>query len=102
MYRIALNTAISYFRQAKRAADVQRLSVGHIEIPDFGEGPDLELLNFAIQRLSQVEKALIMLYLEEKSYQEISDILGITNTNVGVKINRIKIKLEKIIKELTL
>ncbi|MNL68062.1 RNA polymerase sigma factor SigX [compost metagenome] len=56
------------------------------------------LLKQAINTLTQIEKAIILLYLEEKSYEEISEIIGITKTNVGVKINRIKIKLEKIIK----
>jgi RNA polymerase sigma-70 factor (ECF subfamily) len=56
------------------------------------------LLNQAIQQLSRIEKAVIMLYLEEKSYREISEIMGITESNVGVKLNRIKTKLENIIK----
>ena len=61
--------------------------------------PNMALLNEAIQQLTRIEKAIIMLYLEEKSYKEISDIMGISHSNVGVKINRIKIKLEKIIKK---
>jgi RNA polymerase sigma factor (sigma-70 family) len=58
-------------------------------------------LNRAIQQLTKIEKALIMLYLEEKSYQEMSEVLGISQSNVGVKINRIKQKLEKIIKAIS-
>ena len=103
MYRIALNTAISHFRNVTRQPDRLSLSEFDFQIPDINERQQLDesinLLNDAIQQLSRIEKAIIILYLEEKSYQEISDIMGITNSNVGVKINRIKTKLEKIIKK---
>jgi len=56
------------------------------------------LLQQAIAQLTQIEKAIIMLYFDEKSYEEISEIVAITKTNVGVKLNRIKAKLGKIIK----
>lgn len=105
MYRVALNTAISYFR--KEIKKPERLSISSIEfeipaITDFPDNhDDLKLLNDAIQRLTKIEKALIMLYLEDKSYRDISDVLGISNSNVGVKLNRIKLKLEKIIKAIS-
>jgi RNA polymerase sigma factor (sigma-70 family) len=105
MYRVALNTAISYFR--KEIKKPKKLSISDVEfqipaITDFPDGYDeLKLLNDAIQCLTKIEKALIMLYLEEKSYREISEVLGISNSNVGVKLNRIKLKLEKIIKAIS-
>ena len=52
---------------------------------------------FSLQ-LSSVEKAIVMLYLEDHSYEEIAAIIGITRTHVGVKLNRIKHQLKKIIK----
>jgi RNA polymerase sigma-70 factor (ECF subfamily) len=55
-------------------------------------------LHLAIDRLSEIEKAIIMLYLDEKSYDEISEIIGISTSNVGVRLNRIKNKLNKTIK----
>lgn len=100
MYRVALNTAISWFRKEKRKPEQLKISVAELQLPDIEPGEEVEILHQAIQHLTQVEKAIIILYLDEKSYQEISDIMGITLSNVGVKINRIKMKLEKIVKAL--
>ena len=61
------------------------------------ESDNLTKLKQAIELLTKIEKAIIMLYLDERSYDEISDIIGISNSNVGVKLNRIKIKLAKLI-----
>ncbi len=52
----------------------------------------------AITRLSEVEKAIVMLYLEDKSYEEMEDILGISNGTLRVKMNRIKDKLRTLTK----
>ncbi|MBA4053284.1 MAG: RNA polymerase subunit sigma-70 [Marivirga sp.] len=102
MYRVALNTAISNFRKEIRKPERQSISRSEFQIPDISPFEDdhdnLSLLKQAIQQLSKIEKAIIMLYLDEKSYEEISDIMGITKSNIGVKINRIKTKLETIIK----
>lgn len=102
MYRIALNTAITNFRKESRAPERRSISESEFEIPDMDSFTDehehMGLLSQAVGYLTQIEKAIILLYFEEKSYQEIADIIGITKTNVGVKINRIKVKLEKIIK----
>jgi RNA polymerase sigma factor (sigma-70 family) len=102
MYRVALNTAISNFRKESRKPGRRSILEADFEIPDFSDLPqqneNLTLLKLAINQLTQIEKAIIILYLEEKSYEEISEIIGISKSNVGVKINRIKVKLEKIIK----
>lgn len=99
MYRVALNTAISHFRKQVRKPENTALSKHEFRIPDLSTFPEdneqAQLLNRAINQLSAIEKALIMLHLEEKSYDEISDIIGITPNNVGVKLNRIKTKLEQ-------
>lgn len=101
MYRVALNTAITIFRKDKKRPSAQEISLAELEIPnlkDLFEDSDNSLrLKVAIEQLSKIEKAIIMLYLDEKSYEEISDIIGISNSNVGVKLNRIKTKLEKIL-----
>jgi RNA polymerase sigma-70 factor (ECF subfamily) len=55
----------------------------------------LNLLYDAIRKLSEIDRAVIMLYLEEKSYQEIADIIGTNPNNIGVRVNRIKVKLKK-------
>jgi RNA polymerase sigma-70 factor (ECF subfamily) len=102
MYRVALNTAISHFRREHKKPPRQSINGIKFDIPDIANDIEqherFEAMNRAIDQLSRIEKAIIMLYLEEKSYQEISDIMGISHSNVGVKLNRIKIKLGKIIK----
>jgi RNA polymerase sigma-70 factor (ECF subfamily) len=102
MYRVALNTAISNFRKESRKPERRSILDADYEIPDFSDtglqSENMQLLNTAVGQLNSIEKAIIMLYLEEKSYTEISEITGITKTNVGVKLNRIKTKLEKLIK----
>jgi RNA polymerase sigma-70 factor (ECF subfamily) len=61
------------------------------------EDESLNQLYVAIRRLSEVDRALILLYLEEKSYQEIADILGTNANNIGVRVNRIKERLKKML-----
>jgi len=77
------------------------LSVDHQNLKDTAEHRiDLEYateLQTAINLLNNFDKALVMLYLDEKSYKEIAEIMAITESNVGVKINRIKRKLQEII-----
>ena len=60
----------------------------------------LKILQDFIHNLNELNKALMLLYLEEKSYEEIAQVLGITKTNVATKISRIKIKLKKEFKKL--
>lgn len=102
MYRVALNTTISNFRKESKKPDRQYFKKDDFQIPDLNfyaeENENIQLLHQAITKLSEIEKAIIMLYLDEKSYDEIAEIIGITNSNVGVRLNRIKLKLEKIIK----
>ena len=101
MYRIALNTAISNFRRATRkpqSTPFSRLPFQLPEQPEPDSLPDeLPQLYAAIDRLTTIEKALVTLYLDEKSYEEMATILGIGKSNVGVKLSRIRIKLEQIV-----
>ncbi len=102
LYRIALNTAISGLRKQKRlitSVDPESLPTEWQDIQYPGDKEEqLRLLYTAIDRLSEVEKALTMLYLENKSYQEMEEILGIAQNNLRVKMNRIRDKLRKITK----
>ncbi len=100
MYRISLNTAISGIRKQKRRPITASLE----GVDEKGEsGNDLErserqeILWKAIARLSRVEKAIVILYLEEHSYEEIAEVMGLTVNHIGVKINRIKKKLRGIL-----
>lgn len=93
IYRIALNTCISFFRR-------KRISVNYIdiplEIPDHDEAnDDIQELYKLINRLGKIEKALVLLYLEDKSYKEIAEITGLTVTNVATRLNRTKQKLKQ-------
>lgn len=103
MYRIALNVAISFYRKEKKWSVKNDFfdedSIFSIEEDVEEEKTDLDyhmkLLQEFINNLGELDKALMLLYLEEKSHEEITEILGITKTNVATKINRIKLKLRK-------
>jgi RNA polymerase sigma-70 factor (ECF subfamily) len=103
MYRIALNVAISFYRKEKKWSIKNDFyneeSIFKIEEDTTEEQTELnyhlKLLQEFIHNLNELNKALMLLYLEEKSYEEISEILGITKTNVATKISRIKLKLKK-------
>ncbi len=96
MYRIALNTCISNFRKKKRTpqnTDLSQIQDAFIQPEDLtGEIREMYRL---IHQLKNLERAIILLYLEEKSYQEIADITGLSLSNVAVKLKRIKEKLVK-------
>ena len=103
MYRIALNVAISFYRKEKKWSMKNDFyneeSIFKIEEDPIEEQSELnyhlKLLQEFIHNLNELNKALMLLYLEEKSYEEISEILGISKTNVATKISRIKLKLKK-------
>ncbi len=102
LYRIALNTAISGLRRQRRLitpTDPEQLPTELQDIQYVADKEEqLQLLYAAIDQLTEVEKALTMLYLEDKSYQEMEEILGLSQNNLRVKMNRIKDKLRKITK----
>ena len=98
MYRIALNVAISFYRQEKKFKNHHSISEGLIVFEDDSENKNevennLRLLQDFINELKEIDKAIILLYLDDKSHREIAEITGFTETNVATKINRIKDKL---------
>jgi RNA polymerase sigma-70 factor (ECF subfamily) len=97
LYRVALNTAITALRKSKRKPEQEELKDEVIASMQSHQSPDkseqIQLLYLAIKSLGEVDRALVMLYLEDLSYKEIADVLGLTEDNVGVKLNRIKSKL---------
>ncbi len=101
MYRIGLNTAITLYRKSKRSVITQDFdSVLHrIQSTDYDntEEEQLKLMYKAIHQLSDIDKALIFLYLEDKNYKEISETIGISEVNARVKMNRIKTRLRTIL-----
>ncbi|MFT3704247.1 MAG: sigma-70 family RNA polymerase sigma factor [Agriterribacter sp.] len=100
IYRIALNTAISGYRKEQRSINTVLFEQDAIhaiyEEQDAEKNEKIKMMNEAIQHLTDVEKALIMLYLDDKSYEEMEEILGMSQGNLRVKMNRIKEKLRKI------
>ena len=100
VYRISLNVCLTLLKKKK--------SKGHHFVSDsltaeetednyaFSDEP-LNLLYDAIRQLSEIDRAIIMLYLEEKSYKEIADIIGTNPNNIGVRVKRIKTRLKKIL-----
>jgi len=101
MYRVALNTAISLYRKSKRSIQTDELFPNSKELKyeEFNDTTErqLEALYKAIHQMSDIEKALILLYLEDKSYKEIANCLGITEVNARVKMNRSKTKLKELL-----
>ncbi|MBD3375415.1 sigma-70 family RNA polymerase sigma factor [candidate division KSB1 bacterium] len=99
MYRIALNTALMYRRKYARRPE------GHIDPnpppefmtyqPELDE--DVQLLYECIRELPSLDRAIILLYLEQYRYQEIADITGLSHSNVSVRIVRIKSKLKTLL-----
>ncbi|MFC2151496.1 RNA polymerase sigma factor [Bacteroidota bacterium] len=103
MYRVALNTAIAQFRKDKKSTEdcVPEIPINILEEETYKEIEDRRTtVQKAINMLSKAEKAIIILYMDDYTYEEISEISGMTLSNVGVKISRIKTKLQKILKEL--
>lgn len=96
MYRIALNVAIAALRARRDDATVP-LDVDLHDTPGDGGDPEAEqrlrLLRACIARQDPLDRALLLLYLDERSYSEIAEILGISVTNVATKLGRLKLRL---------
>lgn len=100
MYRVALNVAITFYRKEKRKNELMiPISENIIALTAEDESSDnngnLHLLQQFINELKELDRALMLLYLEEKSQKEMAEILGLSETNIGTKISRIKEKLKQ-------
>ena len=101
IYRIDLNTCISFYRKEKNVPEIVSLT-GEIDRTVETHDPLNEMLRQLyrmINQLGQLDKSIILLYLEDKSYEEIAEITGLTVTNVATKLSRIKDKLKRMKKE---
>ncbi len=98
MYRVALNTAITSFKKDKRQPDKSGISYENLQLADemydTRTEEQIRLLSKAVSQLTGIEKSIILLFLEDKKYEEIAEITGITQNYVRVKMNRIKKKLK--------
>lgn len=96
LYRVALNTAITYFKkERKQIQQVDETWAGDLADNTKDDSEQFNLMYRAIGELSKIDKAIVMLYLDDLPYQEIGDMLGISPNHVAVKMNRIKTKLKE-------
>jgi RNA polymerase sigma factor (sigma-70 family) len=103
MYKVALNTAIFYYRNNSKhhnnrvPLDATIISLAHFE-PEAELDERITLLYTFIGQLNELDKALMLLYLDDNKQKDIADILGLSETNVATKISRIKKTLNNTIK----
>jgi RNA polymerase sigma-70 factor (ECF subfamily) len=101
-YRVALNKALNWQRAEKkhRARQVPILEAAQIRAPEEGFTlADLEGLYAAIRRLEKIDRSLLLLYLDGVSYRDMAEALGLSESNVGVRLNRAKKRLSEQMKE---
>ena len=100
IYRVALNVAIAYYRKEKRknvliAPITESILAFEEDEPQTEKEDNLNLLQQFISELKELDRALILLYLEEKNGKEMAEILGLSETNIRTKTNRIKEQLKQ-------
>jgi len=101
MYRVALNVAISYQRREVRRsrhtvpAAESILEIAAEETDSTALGDDLRRLRQLVEQLGPLDRALVLLYLDGNRYDAIAEVLGISETNVGTKLGRIKQRLRR-------
>ncbi|MBQ3606069.1 MAG: sigma-70 family RNA polymerase sigma factor [Muribaculaceae bacterium] len=95
IYRTSINTCVTYYRRNHKHDEA--LSLEGVSVVDNDDGTRLQQIKEMyrlISRLDRMEKAIILLWLDEKSYDEISEITGLSRNNVASRLRRIKIKLQ--------
>ncbi len=97
MYRVALNTSITYLKKEKRngvQVPLEHILTRKLEQEDSVIEDRIALLHMHIKKLNIIEKGIVLLYLEGNSYDNIAEITGFTKTNIGTRLSRIKEKLK--------
>ncbi|WKN32744.1 sigma-70 family RNA polymerase sigma factor [Porifericola rhodea] len=102
VYRIALNVCLTQLKLKKRRPDHTALEAAPLHALaqqnyDATQDEQIRKMYAAIRQLKEIDRAIILLYLEARSYEEIAEVVGISMSNVGVRINRIKQQLNKLI-----
>lgn len=104
MYRVSLNTAITLIRKKTKSNETDFNEAQFINLKSEDKDEFLEeritLLYTAIRLLNDVERALVLLFLEDLPYKDIAETLGISEVNARVKMNRVKIKLKEIMSKM--
>lgn len=103
MYRVAINTAITYLKKEKQRSQSHTDAPHHFEVQQEDYNPtkdkQLEIFYHAVQELNSLEKAVIFYFMEGLSHKEIGSNLGLSEGNARVKLNRTKEKIQQIIKK---
>lgn len=98
IYRISLNVSISFYRRSKRRQNIEsdqtRIITEMYSGPDEALNEQLAKMYHLLDELGAFDKALMILYLEEKSHSQIADIMGLSKSNVSTKISRLKQELK--------
>ncbi len=101
IYRLTLNICLTLIKKKKKHREHYdsdyKIQNEIVEDERTFSDESLNLLYEAIKQLSEIDRAVILLYLEEKPNKEIADIIGVTPNNIGVRINRIKERLKKLL-----
>lgn len=101
MYRVAFNVAIQHLRKEKKKKEDAVLPERFDQFSDEYEeeelGEEKRMLRVAISQLNEIEKAIVMLYLEERDNEDIAEIIGVSQNNVRVKMTRIRNKLKELV-----
>ncbi len=100
IYRLSLNVCLTYLKKKKHndkqfvsdSLPAEAIDDSHAFVDE-----SVNQLYVAIRQLSEIDRAVILLYLEEKTYQEIAEIIGTNQNNIGVRIKRIKVRLNNIL-----
>lgn len=96
LYRVSLNTAITYFRRQRRRRSADPADIAmRLHPHDDPYAEQVGRLYAAINRLSGIDKAIVLLYLEDCSYEEMADVMGLSRVNIGVRLNRIRKRLRE-------
>ena len=101
VYRVALNTCITFFRRHGKHSSAERLDGMRLDIVDDGDERSARLKEMyeLIGRLDRIDKAIVMLWLDEHSYDEISSVMGMTRANVASRLHRIRQRLASMANE---
>ncbi|MGB3467569.1 MAG: sigma-70 family RNA polymerase sigma factor [Cyclobacteriaceae bacterium] len=94
IYRVALNTILNKKRREQKSVSAEPIALSHIDNLVVRADDDLELLHLIIHSLRDLDKAIVILYLEGYHHKEIAEILKITPTNVATRFNRLKERLK--------
>lgn len=100
IYRVGLNTLLAKVRSEKKKIATQSIGASELSVSSPMVDGDIELLKVVIQSLQDLDKAIVILFLEGYKNKEISDILNLTPTNVSTRLNRVRTELKAKFKNL--